>query len=126
MDTLESLEKEKWGEPEYNSHLVIECHRLRKIPISQFTTENLRIMIGQGISLGILIPLALQILLKNPFSSGDGYSGDLLNAVLGIEWSYWENHQEQFDTLQDIMGLVEEQVLFAKNDLLPAWNRYFK
>ncbi len=126
MDTLESLEKEKWGEPEYDSHLVIECHRLRKIPISQFTIENLRIMIGQGLSLEILVPLALQILVENPFSSGDGYCGDLLNAVLNTEWSYWETHQEQFDTLQEIMGLVKEQVLLAKNDLLPAWNRYFK
>ena len=126
MDTLESLEKEKWGEPEYDSHLVIECHRLRKVPISQFTAENLRIMIGQGLSLETLVPLALKTLVENPFSSGDGYSGDLLNAVLGLEWNYWKANQKQFDTLQDIMMLVEEQVLLAQNDLLPAWNRYFK
>jgi hypothetical protein len=43
--TLEDLERERWGEPELKSHLVTECHRLRKIPIGQFSTENLRMLL---------------------------------------------------------------------------------
>ncbi len=34
--TLEQLEQDCWGEPEFGSHLVTECHRLRKVPIGEF------------------------------------------------------------------------------------------
>ena len=47
MPTLEELEGEVWGEPEFDSHLVSTCHQLRKRPIEDFTTEDLRIMIGK-------------------------------------------------------------------------------
>lgn len=43
--SLEQLEGQDWGEPTYDSHLVTECHRLRRVPLREFTTENLRIMI---------------------------------------------------------------------------------
>jgi hypothetical protein len=49
--TLEQLEGDGWGEPSYPSHLVTECHRLRRIQLREFTVENLRIMIGQNIGL---------------------------------------------------------------------------
>lgn len=79
--TLEELEGEEWGCPEYNSHLSITCYDLRKKPISSFDSENLRIMIGQKLSLDYLIPLALEILEDNIFSEGDYYSGDLLDSL---------------------------------------------
>jgi CDI immunity proteins len=47
--TLEQLENEVWGEPEFHSHLVLTCHSLRKKPIDQFTVEDLRIMLGQDV-----------------------------------------------------------------------------
>lgn len=45
MDTsksLEELEHEIWGPPEFDSHLVTECHRLRKVPLCELTVENLQ------------------------------------------------------------------------------------
>src|SRR5687768_12778935 len=102
--TLEDLEQERWGEPEFGSHLVTECHRLRKVPIGQFTIENLRIMIGQGFSLPHLMPLALDKLVDNPFAEGDFYPGDLLQAVLRAKWEFWEAHPTLFADLQMIMG----------------------
>ena len=38
--TLENLEKDYWGNPSYDSHLVKRCHELRKIPLDSFTTED--------------------------------------------------------------------------------------
>lgn len=49
--TLEELDGEKWGEPSYDSYLVTNCHRLRRIPLKDFSVEDLRLMIGQGIGL---------------------------------------------------------------------------
>jgi hypothetical protein len=47
--TIEELEDARWDEPAFPSHLVSECHRLRKLPLGRFTIENLRIMLGQNI-----------------------------------------------------------------------------
>ena len=124
--TLEDLEQERWGEPEFGSHLVTECHRLRKVPIGQFTIENLRIMIGQGFSLPHLMPLALDKLVDNPFAEGDFYPGDLLQAVLRAKWEFWEAHPTLFADLQMIMGRLQRQVDFARDELFPAWSAYFR
>jgi hypothetical protein len=92
--SLEELEGEDWGEPPCESHLVTECHRLRRIPLREFTPENLRIMIGQQIGLPYLIPLALELLGADPFAAGDYYTGDLLAAVLRAEAKCWRAHAE--------------------------------
>lgn len=57
--TLQELEQSDWGEPEFDSHLVTTCHRLRRVPLDQFTVEDLRIMIGQNIGLPFLVPMAV-------------------------------------------------------------------
>jgi hypothetical protein len=49
--SLQELERDGWGQPDYDSHLVQTCHRLRRVPLADFTTEDLRIMIGQKIGL---------------------------------------------------------------------------
>jgi hypothetical protein len=87
--TLEALEKSYWGEPTYDSHLVTTCHALRKKPLKDFTTEDLRIMIGQDIGLKYLVPLALETLEQNILADGDLYDGDLLQAVLSSDKEYW-------------------------------------
>jgi len=87
--SLQELEGKDWGEPTYNSHLVTECHRLRRVPLRQFTAEDLRIMIGQQIGLPYLIPLALEFLRDDPFAAGNFYEGDLIAAVLRADSRFW-------------------------------------
>ncbi len=87
--SLQELEAEDWGEPTYDSHLVTECHRLRRVPLRAFSPEDLRIMIGQQIGLPYLIPLALELLRSDPFTAGDCYEGDLLAAVLRADSRFW-------------------------------------
>ena len=87
--SLQELEAKDWGEPTYDSHLVTECHRLRRVPLRHFTAENLRIMIGQQIGLPYLIPLALELLHGDPFTAGDFYEGDLLATVLRADSRFW-------------------------------------
>ncbi|AWH84430.1 hypothetical protein HYN59_04550 [Flavobacterium album] len=91
--TLDQLENTDWGEPTYNSYLVRTCHALRKKPLQDFTIEDLRIMIGQNISLEYLMPLAIPALEKNILAEGDFYAGDLLKAVLSAEGGFWKKHQ---------------------------------
>jgi hypothetical protein len=92
--SLEQLEGDDWGEPNYDSHLVIECHRLRRVPLREFTAENFRIMIGQQIGLRFLVPLALDLLRSDCFIAGDYYAGDLLAAALRVDGVFWREHPD--------------------------------
>lgn len=89
MPTLEELENEVWPDPEFDSYLVTTCHRLRRKPIEDFTTEDLRIMIGQNLGLPFLLPKALIILEDNPFAEGDYYPGDLLVMVTSVKTPFF-------------------------------------
>lgn len=92
--TIEELEGERWPEPNWPSHLVGECHRLRKLQLRLFTIENLRIMLGQDIGSHYLVPMALEHLEAEPFAEGDFYPGDLLCSVLSLPQSFWTDHPE--------------------------------
>lgn len=80
--SIEQLEKDSWGAPEFSSHLVKTCHELRKVPIAELGTEGLRMLISQGIGLSFILPLAMKELSQNPFAEGDFYQGDLLMSVV--------------------------------------------
>jgi len=88
--TLQDIGGEDWGEPTYPSHLVTECHRLRRVPLRDFRVEDLRILISQKFNIDILMPLALARLEENPWVDGDYYEGDLLQAVVDVPSSFWE------------------------------------
>lgn len=100
--SLESLEKDIWGEPEYGSYLVTTCHKLRKKQLKDFDIEDLRIMIGQNIGLKYLIPLAIDKLKENILAEGDFYEGDLLKAVLTSEAYYWREDIENWKKIVDL------------------------
>jgi hypothetical protein len=88
--TLQDLEGNDWGEPTFPSRLVQRCHELRKKRLRDFTVEDLRLMIGQGIGLDYLIPLAIEHLQDDPLAAGDFYAGDLLVNVLKVERKFWQ------------------------------------
>ncbi len=100
--TLTQLERDDWGSPPYDSFLVKECHRLRHVPLRDLTVENLRMLIGQGISLTHTVPLALEHLSRDPMVSGDMYPGDLLKAVQGIPEDFWAQHPAQMMVWQRV------------------------
>jgi hypothetical protein len=87
--TLQELEGQDWGEPSFPSHLVRTCHALRRKPLRECTVEDLRIMIGQNISLPDLMPLAIEQLQRDPLAASDFYPGDLLANVLKVESGFW-------------------------------------
>ena len=91
---LSELERDLWGAPEFDSHVVTECHRLRFVALKDFTIEDLRLMIGQNIGLDYLVPLALEHLETNPLVAGDFYPGDLLKNVIGVPKSFWIEHSD--------------------------------
>lgn len=88
--SLQDLEHDDWGEPSVPTAPMTVGHALRRKPSAAFTPADLRIMIGQQISLPFLAPLALDLLEKNPFVEGNFYPGDLLRAVVACGDAFLE------------------------------------
>jgi contact-dependent growth inhibition (CDI) system CdiI-like immunity protein len=65
-ETLDELEGVVSRPHPYESYLNGQIYRLRRTPIGEFTTEDLRLMIGQGIGLFFLVPIALEVLRADP------------------------------------------------------------
>ncbi|MGN7411604.1 contact-dependent growth inhibition system immunity protein [Paenibacillus sp. SAF-068] len=59
-ETLEELEDERWDEPNFDSRLVLRANELRKKPLCELNNEDLRLLIGQQMSLDILLPLEIR------------------------------------------------------------------
>lgn len=106
--TLEELEDKYWGEPNFASSLVIQVHKLRKKPLCELSDEDLRLLIGQQMSLTFLLPLALERLIDNPLRSGELYTGDLFCSVLRVGKEYWKEHKELKNEVDKVIRTYEE------------------
>ena len=125
---LEVLENDYWGEPEFKSYLRTTCFKLRKKLLKDFDTEDLRIMIGQSISLKYLVPLAIEVLNKNILASGDFYEGDLLISILRSDKDYWKSEVENWKTIRD---LFNRNRVFLNDyeeteEIVKLWNDLFE
>lgn len=98
---------------EYN--LVNKVLELRRIPLNQFSVENLRLMIGQKEGLTYLIPLALYILKDDLFAEGDFYPGDLLQNVLKVPGSFWKEHKELWEDVHILIKYRVDEI--AENNI---------
>lgn len=102
--TIEILEKRNFGEPnEAPTNMVKRCLQLCKIPLDQFTVEDLRLMIGQEFSLRYLVPLAIENLKTDIFVEGDFFPGDLLKNVLSVDVRFWLNNINLWIEINDLI-----------------------
>ena len=102
--SIENLEGENWGEvPADESSIVIRLMKLRKIPLEEFSIDDIRFMIGQEIGLRYLLVLAIEILKKNLLAEGNYYEGDLLNAIFHIKPQNWEGNHEHWIQIDELI-----------------------
>ena len=127
--SLQQLEGQDWGEPTFNTHLVKECHRLRRVPLSDFTVEDLRITIGQNMSLDHLVPLAIERLHGDPLAEGGFYPGDLLVSVLRAKARFWHSHGEWRKQIVEIAEraiALSQETPFVNRAILEAYEAFQK
>ncbi|WP_018343616.1 contact-dependent growth inhibition system immunity protein [Cytophaga aurantiaca] len=124
--TLSHLEKQKWNDSSFDSRLILRLNQLRDIPLNTFTTEDLRIMIGQQMSLPYLIPLSIETLSINLFAEGDLFEGDLLKNVLSIETKFWNNNKEYWLQMNDLIKHERDKIAKLKFDTSKFENSIFK
>ena len=119
LKSLESLEKKIWPpfSSDEGSYLIKTCNSLRKKQLQDFTTEDLRIMIGQEIGLYFLMPLAIEKLAETLFAGGDMYEGDLLKNVLDINTSFWDDNKNYWQQLRDLIKDRRQEIKELKFDI---------
>ncbi len=122
--SLESLEKKTWPalSSDEGSYLIKICNTLRKKQLQDFTTEDLRIMIGQEIGLYFLMPLAIETLTGNLFAEGDYYEGDLLKSVLEVDTKFWDDNKNYWQQLNDIIKDRRQEIAKMKFDISKFYN----
>jgi hypothetical protein len=118
--TLDQLEGVDWGEPTFGSYVVTNSHRLRRKPLREFTPEDLRFMLGQQISLPILMPMALDVLEREPFVSSDLQPGALLRNALRVEPGFWKAHPRLWYRLSVIVIAIDNMARTLEEELVPA------
>jgi hypothetical protein len=120
--TLEELDGNDWGAPTYGSRLVIECHRLRRVPLHDFTVRDLCTMIGQDIGSRFLVPVALSHLAVDALVDRDFYPGSLIQAVLMLPGQFWTDHprlrQQTAAVISTALGDVDTVVGSAGEGIL--------
>jgi CDI immunity proteins len=105
--TLDELDGGPWDDPPPGAtHLIRTVHALRRRPVGELDVEDLRILLGQRIAPAVLVPLALDVLQRDPLAEGDYYPGDLLVALLGVSAGYWIRHPDQADRLDGVLAAV--------------------
>lgn len=110
--SLESLDNCTWkSDPEETSYLVRTCQALRKKRLSEFEVEDLRVMIGQGIGLKYLIPMAIEVLSENILAEGHHYEGDLLMMVLKSDPAYWKAERANWILVCEIYQVNENRLM---------------
>ena len=102
--TIENLEKKNFGDPKNApTNMVKRCLELCRLPLDEFTVEDLRLMIGQQFGLPYLIPLALEQLSNDLFIEGNFFPGDLLKNVLAIDEIFWKDNKHLWTQLNELI-----------------------
>ncbi len=116
--SLESLEKKTWSvlSSDKGSYLIKTCNFLRKKQLQNFTTEDLRIMIGQEIGLYFLIHIAIETLTDNLFAEGDMFEGDLLKSVLEVDTKFWDDNKNYWLRLNALIKDRRQEISEMKFD----------
>lgn len=113
--SLESLENNKWpDQKEYLTGLIKRCHEYRKIPLNQLTVGQLRTLIAQKIGLKYLMPIAIEFLSVDILIEGDFYSGDLLESIVKIEQSFWQQNIALEQQLVDLINSNIEKISYLE------------
>ncbi len=107
-DTIDEIEGAREPDPDPDvTNVIRRCLALRRKPLSQFTTEDLRLMLGQQIAVPILLPMAVAVLADDPLAEGDYYPGDLLYAVVRLPESAWLSAAHDRDRLVEALRATQ-------------------
>jgi hypothetical protein len=108
--SLAELSGVDWGPPPRGASLLVqERHALRRKPIRDLYTEDLRRLLDIGCEEGFLVPVALE-------RSKVGENVALLCALLRVRSYGWRSHAEQLQKLRDPVYHADNLFAQVEND----------
>ena len=124
--SLEVLENHNWGDStNAPTNLVKRCIELSKVSVDTFTLGDLRVMVGQKFGLKYLIPIAIERLQFNIFIDAELYEGDLLESVLKIDSSFWDNNEHYWTQLNELIKDRRQEIIEKGIILINFYNTKF-
>lgn len=103
--SIENLEKDYWGDvPQDQTGIIQRVYRLRKLPLDEFTIDDIRFLIIQHTGFPYILVLAIEFLKDNLYAEGNYYEGDLLSAVIAIKPDYWMPYQELWTEINHLIN----------------------
>ena len=123
--TLDRIDPPAWGPaPPDATALVKRCHELRTKPLRDFTTEDLRIMLGQQVALNHLVWPALDRLRTHSLVEDD-YPTDLLASLLRVDPAFWERTPDYDQEVHQLAESARGRLRLAPDlrELIETFNR---
>ncbi|MGW7264466.1 contact-dependent growth inhibition system immunity protein [Streptomyces sp. NPDC054842] len=115
---LPRSEGDRWPDPTGDAtRLIRTAHALRRKPVGELTVEDMRLLIGQNEGLPHLLPLALEVLRRDPLAEGHMYEGDLLSAVLTRSPEVWSRSPELGSELRRIVSGLSDPAPKLKREV---------
>jgi hypothetical protein len=108
--SLQDLDGQNWGAPQYGTYLEVECPRLRRIQLRKLSLGEIATLIQQDIVSEYLVPIALLHLERNPWLEEAYYPGDLLLELLRLPDDFWEEHPARERELVSLAKRARDQV----------------
>ena len=109
--SIEELENDFWGEPEFGSYAVTACHRARKKPLWELSAEEIRLPVGQRIGLKYILPLAAELIQSETLLEVTFFEGDLLCQLLRLEEVHRRDNEAEFERFKKIGGENYEVIM---------------
>ena len=122
--SLEQIENSIWPEQAGSTSLMTRCLQLRKIPLSELTPSDLRLLISQKIGLAHILPIALATLQMDPLIETDYYRGDLLSAILGLPDDIWDEDPDSNNMMVEVKDELAIMLETVKDEIMPKLSTF--
>lgn len=106
---IEAAEGVVSGEIKKDSSLEEWYARVRDVPLTALRVEDLCKSVRQCLYLEHVIPVALDVLEREPMA-GEMYDGELASAFRVISETFWREHRQIATRTQDILKVVLQQI----------------
>ncbi|MDE7365254.1 MAG: hypothetical protein K2N27_10330 [Ruminococcus sp.] len=107
-----------------DSYVVRTNHNALKKPLNQLSIEEVRLLITQKIGVKYLLPVAVNALEDDLFQEVTYYDGDLLNAVLNLPMSFWNDNKNEYEKMRVLIKsnyLKIQSAEFIDKEFLINW-----
>ena len=115
MDIREKSLNEIYGwepmKPELDTYVLRTAARAMRLPLKDLSAEEIRLLIGQKVGLQYLLPLAIEILRKNPLKQASMFPGDLLAVCKRLDPADWNENPVELRAFQNILKAAEPKTV---------------